>query len=347
MSSYYEVLDTSHQPWGYELLLGEPRSAPGSDSKARLYKELIERGCKPLMRETEGGLVLRLIMEERRGSALAKGAILALVTVAMVYLSGEWLAGAPGPRGEGFSWSPWGYLTGLLVPLLVHELGHWSIMKLYRVPSSIPYLIPAPPLQLGFLGTLGAVINLRWLPPTPGSLALMAVMGPLAGFIAAIPFTIAGMKASILAAPTDIPGGAAQLQLAPAFFLILADLYAPKGDGPILLSPLAYASYIVLLVTFLNLMPVAMLDGGHIVRSAVSEGTHRVVSQATIMILLVLSTVYPAFFMFALLAMIIYFLSKGRHPGPAMGEAGLGRVGVVSIILYGILLALTAPIPIG
>ncbi len=312
-----------------------------------LYKELIDRGCKPLLRTTSDGLVLRLVTSREKGSALAKGAVLAAATLAMVYISGEWLANAPGPRGEGFAWSPWGYLLGLLVPLIIHELGHWSIMRLYRVPSSIPYLIPAPPLQLGFLGTLGAVINLRWLPPTPGSLALMAVMGPLAGFLAVIPFAIIGMKASILTEPSALAGGAAQLQVVPALFLALADIYAPHGDGLILLSPLAYASYIVLLVTFLNLMPVAMLDGGHIVRSAVGEATHRAISQATILVLLAASTIYPAFFMFALLAMLIYFLSRGRHPGPAMGETGLGAAGVASILLYGVLLALTAPIPIG
>lgn len=94
-------------------------------------------------------------------------------------------------------------------------------------------------------------------------------------------------------------------------------------------------------------MPVAMLDGGHIVRSAVGEATHRAISQATILVLLAASTIYPAFFMFALLAMLIYFLSRGRHPGPAMGETGLGAAGVASILLYGVLLALTAPIPIG
>lgn len=89
------------------------------------------------------------------------------------------------------------------------------------------------------------------------------------------------------------------------------------------------------------------MDGGHIVRSAVSEAAHRAISRATIIVLGAVSMVYPAFFMFAILAVFIYLLSRGRHPGPAMGETSLGVAGMISILLYGILLALTAPIPIG
>ena len=63
--------------------------------------------------------------------------------------------------------------------------------------------------------------------------------------------------------------------------------------------------------------------------------------------LIAASMVYPAFFMFALLAMVIFFLSRGRHPGPAMAEDGLDAMGAASIVVYGVLLALTAPVPVG
>ena len=344
VEEYYEVVSSERYSWGAEIILGAPRRVSRGYKEA-LYRDLVRRGCKPFMRPTEKGLTLRIVTDKDRGQALLKGALLAAATIVTVYLSGEWLASAPGPRGAGFSWSPYGYLVGLLLPLIIHELGHWSVMRRYNVPSSIPYLIPAPPLQMGFLGTLGAVINLRWLPPSRDSLALMAVMGPLAGFIASIPFTIIGIKASILEPSSAVPG-AAQLNLAPAAFIILASIYAPEGGGVLLLSPLAYASYVVLLVTFLNLIPVAMLDGGHIIRSAVGERTHRAISQASILVLLIASMFYPAFFMFALLAMVIYFLARGRHPGPAMDEGGMGPLGVFSIIVYGVLLALTVPIPV-
>jgi len=347
VSLYYDVLDVRSYEWGVELLLGEARRGYNEDARINLYSELINGGCKPIMRPTGEGLILRLVIDRGGGSAILRGSLLAAATLVTVYLSGEWLANSPGPRGVGFPWTPYGYLLGLLVPLIIHELGHWSIMKMYRVPSSIPYLIPAPPLQLGFLGTLGAVINLRWLPPTSGSLALMAVMGPLAGFLAAIPFTIVGIHSSIVASPQQLPEGSVGIQIVPAAFILFTNWFAPSGSGEvILLSPMAYASYVVLLVTFLNLMPVAMLDGGHIIRSAVNEGVHRLISQATIAILIAASFIYPSFLMFAILAMIIYFLSRGRHPGPAMGEGDLGRTGVLSIVIYGVLLALTAPIPV-
>ncbi|MFN4045735.1 MAG: site-2 protease family protein, partial [Acidilobaceae archaeon] len=237
----------------------------------------------------------------------------------------------------------------LLVPLLIHELGHWTVMRAYRTPSSLPYLIPAPPLQLGFLGTFGAVINLRWLPPSSEALSVMAVAGPLAGYIIAVPLAIYGIGESVVVSEEALAGvQIIPLNVVPVSMILLGQL-SPRALNPsdvLLLSPLAFASYVVFLVTFLNLMPIAMLDGGHIIRGIVGSKAHAFTSRALIVTLIVLALVNPMFLMFALIAIFIYFVSGGRHPGPAMSVERASKLTFSVALIYGVLLVLTAPIPL-
>ena len=351
VGEYFRVLDVRYtgSPRGEfaDILLGEPLRGLGDDVKEEMYARLVSNGCYPILRNDSSGVILRIVSSSGHNTSALKYIVLAILTIASVYYSGIGLSHASG-NVQGLAWSPLGYVIGLLLPLLVHEAGHYIAMRRYNVPASIPMLIPAPPLQLGFLGTFGAVINMRWIPPTRGSLALVAVMGPLAGFIAALPFAIIGIKSSLvvesLAQANGVP-----LTLVPAIVIILTELVYPDA-GSIVFSPMAFASYVVFLVTFLNLIPVSMLDGGHIVRSLMDEDSHRKLSMTVTGIFIVASIINPAFTMFALIALIILALTRGRHPGAALepgGEPGMTRKLVASLILYGLLVALTLPIPVG
>ncbi len=351
VGEYFKVLDVRYtgSPRGEftDLLLGEPLRGFSDDVKEEIYARLVSNGCYPILRNDSRGVILRIINSSRHDMSIVKYIALAVLTIASVYYSGIGLSHASG-NVKGFAWSPLGYVIGLLLPLLVHEAGHYLAMRRYNVPASIPMLIPAPPLQLGFLGTFGAVINMRWIPPTRGSLALIAVMGPLAGFIAALPFAIVGIKSSLtvesLAEADGVP-----LTLVPAIVILLTELVYPDA-GSIVFSPMAFASYVVFLVTFLNLIPVSMLDGGHIVRSIMDEESHRKLSMAVTGLFIAASIFNPAFTLFALIALIILALSRGRHPGAAMEPGGgpeMPRKLAVSLVLYGILVALTLPIPVG
>ncbi len=351
VEEYFEVLDVkaagSAKSEFIDVLLGTPVKGTGEDAREELYSRLISSGCYPLLITGGNGLVLRLLSSSSHDSSIVKYIILAVLTLASVYYSGVGLSQASG-NVQGLAWSPLGYLIGLLLPLLVHEAGHYLAMKRYSVPASIPMLIPAPPLQLGFLGTFGAVINMRWIPPTRGSLALVAVMGPVAGFVAAIPFAIVGIKSS-LAVESIAEADGVPLTLVPAIVILLTEILYPDA-GSIVFSPMAFASYVVFLVTFLNLIPVAMLDGGHIVRSIMDEDSHRKLSMAVTGLFVVASMINSAFTMFALISLLILALSRGRHPGAALdlgGERVMSRKLVASLLLYGLLVALTLPIPVG
>ncbi len=313
-------------------------------------RKLASQGCYAVAHR-EGALYRIYVKRNvsspsRAGLALALGAIV----VASLYLSGLALASSASELGLNVSklaWSPWSYVIGLLVPLLIHEAGHYVAMRLYGVPSSVPIPLPGPPLQLGFLGTFGSVILMRWPPPTSDSLAVIGIAGPLAGFIAAVPVAILGIQDSPVLPSSELPPGTTPISITPLVMVLLTYIKNVPEGYYILLSPLAFASYVMFFVTFLNLIPIGQLDGGHVVRALLGEGGHQAASKLFIGVLLVASLVVPTFLLFALIAIGLYMLTGGRHPGPTLLDGKHGRRGVIAGITYGVLLVLTFPIPLG
>jgi membrane-associated protease RseP (regulator of RpoE activity) len=353
VSTRFEVLEVSEVKGrrsrdgrpirAYRLVLGAPRSGEFDEALKLLYRDLASRRCYPYLYRGGEGLVL-LVSEaagdENKAKTFAIAAALAAATLASVYLSGIALSSGGG------AWSPLAYVVGLLLPLAIHELGHMAAMIVYGVPRSPPYFIPAPPIQLGFLGTFGAFINLRWLPPTSESLAVIGVMGPVAGFLAAIPLTLIGLNESLLIPESEAAAaGAAVLPVAPLILLIMGSMVGGEGHV-IVLSPLAFAGYLVFLITFLNLLPIGSLDGGHVLRGLLSERAHSIVTMASVAFSAALSVFFPPLLVFALLALTLFMMTGGRHPGPSMAEGGSGRLALLSAVAYGVVLVFTMPIPV-
>jgi len=337
---YYEVLEA--KPWrGGVLIKAAPK--PGVTDNARIYAEISSRGCVVASRR-EGGL-LNIFLGEKRGNAHGVMAlILGGVMVATLYMSGLAFSN-PGLKRANVTWSPWDYVLGLLVPLMLHELGHYMTMRLYRVPSSLPIPLPGPPAQLGFLGTFGSVILMRWAPPTAEALALVGIAGPLIGFLAATPLAFIGLKSSIVVSPTELGPGTAPINFSPLSFLLLVDYMGIPSNKVIILSPLAFASFVMFFVTFLNLLPIGQLDGGHVIRAALGTRGHSLVSKAALLILFLSSIKYQQLTLFAILALFLYMMGGSQHPGPAFPEERLGWKGQLAAIVYVLLLILTLPIP--
>jgi membrane-associated protease RseP (regulator of RpoE activity) len=314
----------------------------GSVEWGSLYRELSQEGCLAAARR-EGGLVRFILVPRSDKPRLGLALVLGAAVLVTLYVSGVfYVRGAP-ESARGPAWSPLAYLLGLLVPLLIHESGHYVMMKRAGVPSSVPIPLPAPPYPW-FLGTFGSIILMRWPPPTLDSLALIGVAGPLAGYLAALPVAIWGLHASIVVPPGQAPPGTSAAPLVP-LTLILLSAMAPGGGGMVILSPPAFASYIMFFVTFLNLMPIGQLDGGHIIRAALGARGHLIVSNVFIIALLIAGLYYPSLGGFAVVAILLYLLSRGRHPGPAMPEGRLGGKGLAAVLTYAALLILTLPVP--
>ncbi|MGB3564019.1 MAG: site-2 protease family protein, partial [Thermoanaerobaculia bacterium] len=76
--------------------------------------------------------------------------------------------------------------------LLCHELGHYLACRRYGLPATLPYFIPAP---LG-LGTLGAFIKIKAQIRSKRELLDVGASGPIAGFLALLPFLLYGVAKS-------------------------------------------------------------------------------------------------------------------------------------------------------
>jgi len=173
---------------------------------------------------------------------------------------------------------PW-FSATLMTILVCHELGHYALARHHGVAVSLPYFIPLP--WQYSLGTLGAVIRMPNAIRQPHRLFDVGVAGPLAGVAVALPLLVIGLHLSHLGpiAPGSFIEGNSILYA--ALKLAVFGRWLPvEGAGGIdvQLHPMAFAAWVGLLVTMINLLPIGQLDGGHLAR-AVFGARHEVWSR--------------------------------------------------------------------
>lgn len=330
----------------------------------KLYSILIKDNLMPVQYDYAGEAVLR-IMPIKRRSRKGLQLILMITTFITVWLTGYGLTlgflNAVGFSIDDLSIILWSTIYALifLVALGLHELGHLLVAKNYRVPASGPYFIPAPPIQLGFLGTLGAVISMEGLPPSRRTLGLLGIMGPLSGFIIATIIGIIG----ILLSPT-IPvetaqklveaGEATPLPFMPLMLIILSIIRVPPSNETFILHPLAFITFIIYIITFINLMPIGQLDGGHVIRTFTSSRIHMIIGTLSISIialiglsLLLLGYGVTIYLTLAFILLIFKFIFGSKpHPGAANNLSRVCSKDYLILVIYTALIILTAPIPL-
>ena len=174
----------------------------------------------------------------------------------------------------------------LMSILLVHEMGHYCLARRHGVAATLPYFIPAPPPFP--VGTFGAFIRMDSPPESRRALFDVGAAGPWAGLLAAIPAIVVGLQWSRVE-----PAGLMQsgLELGePLLFTILSYLtLGPIADHmTVVLHPVALAGWFGLFVTFLNLLPIGQLDGGH-VAYAMFGRHHRIVARVFVAVILALA----------------------------------------------------------
>ncbi len=305
----------------------------------RLHARLDEIGLTASLRRIGGRVVLRVNNKSPVKPSSAKiywGFFVA--TVATTFITGYFSFGETNlsPLLSGAIYS-----IAILTVLGVHEMGHKITANRNRVKATSPYFIPGPPP----LGTLGAVIMQKSLPANRDALFDIGSNGPLAGFIVALVFSIVGLVTLV---PIRIPAGAGTLPLVPIswMYILLPALNSqnliPQVTAPnngYALNPIAWAGWAGMVVTMLNLLPAAMLDGGHVARSTLTSDRRRFV--LTILSVAILAFSGPNF---VVMAFIVVFMSLFKHPGPLDDVSSLSRSRkLVTIVLFAVF-ALSFPI---
>ncbi len=233
----------------------------------------------------------------------------------------------------------------LLLILGTHEMGHYLVSRRHHLDVTLPYFIPAPPIPF-IIGTFGAFIRIR--SPIKDKRALLDVgcAGPLTGFLVAIPVILVGLK---LSAITVTGGGEESLTLGePLLFKLLSWLVLGPmtPEQNVILHPVAFAGWIGLLVTALNLLPVGQLDGGHVAYALFPE-YHRYISLGVLGLLVVCGVIFWQGWLFW--AVLIAFLGW-RHPPPYQFWVPLDRrrrvLGIITIVVF-VLTFTPAPFVLG
>lgn len=154
------------------------------------------------------------------------------------------------------------FAFSLLFILTAHESGHYVACRIYRVHATLPFFVPTPPL-IGPAGTFGAFIKI--LSPMPSRKAVfdIGVAGPIAGFIALIPVSIAAVLTMGQRTPVEAAMNLQQIYFSDPLYMQGIAWLAGVNLELAVPNAFYYATWMGLLVTALNLIPAGQLDGGH------------------------------------------------------------------------------------
>jgi Zn-dependent protease len=233
------------------------------------------------------------------------------------------------------------FVAALMGIIFAHEMGHYKMSQRLGIEASLPYFLPGLP-PLG--GTFGAFISQKSPPENRRDLLDMGLAGPLAGFAVTLVVLIIGFLMSVpvtseqlIAIENAYPGQSGSLAV-PYLFVLMEYLFAdfiPIG-GTIYIHPVAFAAWVGMLVTALNLFPIAQLDGGHALRAIVNPQRHKQIGWLGILIMLV-----TGFYMMAILILVLS--SGGGHPGPLNDTVKVSNGRIALFVISMIILVLCIP----
>lgn len=199
------------------------------------------------------------------------------------------------------------FAATLITILLVHEFSHYAASRMHHTAATLPYFIPAP----SIIGTFGAFIKMKSPIPTRAALVDIGASGPIAGLLVSIGACLIGLSMSpvIPLQQTDDMMNLGESMLFSFLSWLVVGNLPPNTD--IVLHPIAFAGWIGLFVTSINLFPIGQLDGGH-VSYALFGRHHSTISHALVGVLAALGTAallwdvaWEGWFMWAVLMLIL------------------------------------------
>ena len=316
-----------------------------------LRKSLSEKGYIPMLRYEKGEHIIYVMNKPiRKEKSVLINITLLIATVITTVLTGSILY-----MGHFDIWTITNVINvfniknlfygGMLFAfplmsiLFVHEMGHYFTSKKHGIKTSLPFFMPIPPILPSFnIGTFGALISSSDPMPNKKALFDVGISGPIAGFLVAIPVTILGIMFSIPAPLSEPVSGEIMLGGSILFsFLSSTILNIPAGT-PIDLSLTAFAGWVGLLITSINLLPAGQLDGGHIFRAVLGRKQKYA---GWIAIFILIFTGWTFF------AIIIVFMMGMKHPPPLNDDTDIDlRRKLLFFVALIILVICFIPVPI-
>ncbi len=237
------------------------------------------------------------------------------------------------------------YALGLMLILGAHELGHYFTARAHNMKVTLPYFIPVP----FALGTFGAFIRLKSPSKDRRALFDVGIAGPLAGLVFAIPALLIGLQSSTVLPAVNT---ATMMQRgsdvgSSVLFALLAKLSLGsrliEGHN-ILMSPLAFAGWLGILVTALNLLPIGQLDGGHVAHALFGRRKAEVIGMVALFALFLLALfVWSGLLIWAI---IVFFIAGIKSPPPLNDFSKLdSRRVALGAFAFVLLFLMLTPVP--
>lgn len=222
------------------------------------------------------------------------------------------------------------FSLSLLFVLGSHEFGHYFACRANGILATFPYFIPSP---IPPLGTFGAVIRIKSPLQDKNRLIEVGASGPICGFIAAVLISIIGLKLSQIVPIAQQNGNLAIGNS--LVFWVLSKLFTHLPQGyDVLLNPIAFAGWVGMFVTALNLLPIGQLDGGHITYAFLEERA-KFIAWPVIVFLLSLGIFWQGWLVWAVL---IVFLMRLKHPPPLNNVSPMSLqhkiIGILALIIF-------------
>ncbi|HJH32058.1 MAG TPA: site-2 protease family protein [Methanosarcinaceae archaeon] len=307
---------------------------PNEDSNVifqKLWTPFAEKGYQFTIKYELGEHILVASPFVEKRERVWINVVLALATVFTTMLVGAEmfgvdLASAPSQIIQGLP-----FTIAIMTVLGSHEMGHYIAARMHGMHTSLPYFIPVPTI----IGTMGAIIKHRGPIPSRKALFDVGVSGPLIGLAASILVTIIGLNLPPVIPSQDMM--MMELQNPPLFTLLM-NFVGSVGE---FIHPVAFAGWVGMLVTMLNLLPSGQLDGGHVLRAMMGENA-KYVSSIMPYVLLTIG-IYVTYimkqsgFIWIVWALFLSFFAAAGHPTPLNDEIELDNnrmaVGVITFVL--------------
>jgi len=256
--------------------------------------------------------------------------VLFILTMLSTLFVGALQAGADILKEPGQIYRGLPFALSLMLILLTHELSHYFASQKHGVKATLPYFIPAPTI----IGTFGAFIKMKSPIVTRKALIDIGASGPIAGFIVSVIAAIIGLHLSEIV-PMAQTEGALNLGDSILFsFLAKAVLGVTPADSDILLNPIAFAGWIGLFVTSINLIPIGQLDGGHIAYALLGEKQIHLSFILVLLMTLLGVLLWEGWIVWAVLLLVLGL----RHPPVISWEVILDKrrkaIGLLAFVIF-------------
>ncbi len=345
-----ELIEAPHLEPGEDIVevVGRFRVAPEAVF-SRVRERLSGSGWTALLQEDPRGRPRLLLLSDRLASVPAKPgrrwvhALLFLATLATTTWAGAAHHGVdllrePRRFAEGLPYS-----LALMLILGAHEMGHYVLARIHGMRVTLPYFVPVP---FG-LGTFGAFIRMQSPPKSRGAMFDVAVAGPLAGLALAVPALLVGLQRSTVV-PAGSGDAAAGVEAgASLLFALLAKVslgVAVEEGHRLVLHPIAFAGWLGLFLTALNLAPIGQLDGGHLAHALLGRRRAETLGAVALAGLVALGLfVWSGFLTWAIL---VYFIAGTKSAPPLDDVTRLDkRRALLGAAAFVVLLLILTPVP--